>query len=71
MAEENMARVKVTKNVTVMPNKTSTVLYRNDWEGTAPRAHIEQIVAAGAGEAVAQPEKQLLPQQTSGPKTTV
>ena len=50
--DEDMAKVKVTREITVVPNQTSTVLYKAGWEGTAPRAHIEQIVAADAGEAV-------------------
>lgn len=52
MADEDMAKVRVTRDVTIVPNETSTVLYKAGWEGTAPRSHIDQIIAAGAGEAI-------------------
>lgn len=53
--DEDMAKVKVTRDITVVPNQTSTVLYKpRDEPYTAPRAHIEQIVNAGAGERVEQ-----------------
>lgn len=49
---DDMAKVRVTRDVTIVPNQTSTVQYKAGWEGSAPRDHIEQIVNAGAGEAV-------------------
>jgi hypothetical protein len=48
---DDMAKVRVTRTVLIAPNQTSTVLYEARAEPyLAPRAHIEQIVAAGAGE---------------------
>jgi hypothetical protein len=61
MAEEqNMARVRVSRQVLIMPQPDTTVLYPAGFEGTAPHAHIDHIVAAGAGERVGgqqQPQK--------------
>ena len=45
-----MAKVLVTRTVSVMPNDTSTVTYPEGFKGTAPSDHIDRIVAAGAGE---------------------
>lgn len=55
MAEDkDMAQVKVHRQVVIVPNQTSTVVYPEGFEGTAPKAHIEQIVAGGHGVAVGQ-----------------
>jgi hypothetical protein len=43
-------KVKVTRSIVIKPNQTSSVYYLRGWQGTAPREHIEKIVAAGAGE---------------------
>jgi len=45
-------KVRVTRDALVVPTQTVTVFYRKGFEGTAPRAHIVQIVAAGAGEVI-------------------
>lgn len=47
-----MAKVSVTRDIVIRPNETSTVLYPAGYEGTAPKDHIDQIVAAGAGKAL-------------------
>lgn len=47
-----MAKVSVTKTITVRPTETSSVQYEAGFEGTAPTDHIERIVAAGAGERI-------------------
>jgi len=48
--QENMAKVKVHRQVTIVPNQTSTVVYPAGFEGTAPHDHIKQIVEGGHGE---------------------
>jgi hypothetical protein len=45
-------RVKVTKTITVFATATGNVHYEAGWEGTAPKDHVERIVAAGAGQQV-------------------
>jgi hypothetical protein len=53
MAEDtNVAKVKVSKRTLIMPQPDTTVLYPEGFEGTAPHAHIDQLVAAGSGERV-------------------
>jgi hypothetical protein len=47
-----MPKIKVSRDISVRCNDTSTALYRQGYEGKAPRAHITAIVAAGAGEEV-------------------
>jgi hypothetical protein len=42
-------RVRVTRTVNIHPDQTVNVHYEAGWEGVAPRAHIEQLVACGAG----------------------
>lgn len=45
-----MARVKVTRDVTVRATDTGNTHYPAGYEGKAPKAHAERIEAAGAGE---------------------
>jgi hypothetical protein len=47
---ELMPRVRITRDCVVFPNEVSTVLYKSGFEGLAPDAHIETIVAGGNGE---------------------
>jgi hypothetical protein len=67
MAEDqDMARVKIHRQVVIVPNQTSTVVYPEGFEGAAPREHIDQIVAGGHGVAVGQgqaPNKQVAENQ--------
>lgn len=65
---DDMAKVRVTQTTVVVPNETSTVLYeaRNE-PYLAPRSHIEQIVAAGRGEAVTLGEQRPAPQPSQAP----
>ncbi len=44
-----MARVKVSRDVTVRATDTGNVHYPAGFEGRAPKAHAERIEAAGAG----------------------
>jgi hypothetical protein len=51
MAEDtNVAKVKVNKETLIVPQPDTTVLYPAGFEGTAPHAHIDLLVAAGTGE---------------------
>lgn len=51
MAEDtNMAKVRVSRDTLIVPQPDTTVFYPAGFEGTAPHAHIEQIVASGSGE---------------------
>ncbi len=47
-----MAKVKVTSDHVVYAKPNVSVLYRAGSTVTAPRAHIEEIVAAGRGERI-------------------
>ncbi len=45
-----MARVKVSRDVTIRASDVVNVQYPAGYEGRATRAHAERIAAAGAGE---------------------
>lgn len=46
-------KVRVTREITIRVSDVANVRYPAGFEGTAPRAHIAQIEAAGAGERLA------------------
>lgn len=51
MAEDtNVAKVKVNRETLIVPQPDTTVLYPAGFDGTAPHAHIELLVAAGSAE---------------------